>query len=530
MPSTPIDESPNGISPRRRPLSRNNSITPTHSDNEDEFNYLDPAVGQSLTNGSDSGSCTSTPSRFRSRSDSPPLIDERSPLIGTAINGDSPSLESCSSVDELPTENNLTHVTRLMARMIYRNKPVLCIYSFVATLIPDIQAIFAYFVFTGFVDCSKGQPHKEDEYYLMYYILLFVCFLLTIPNVIWERFRKVGKGVNYVGTGTVKPLYGSSPKWLKKLNQHLSVISMGVTGWNMASMFSSGFPKDNASFECVKLGWSEMATVKSACIGIGGVASAVLLAAPQMATYYGRAKPVYGKTMTAMTYTVFKIAMSLYPLVREMVKNNQTFNPEEHVFKFIAILFMTLNRFRMYYVTNEVISFTYDIKTDNYYKKQKSKFLTGDETAELEQLRKAACNVLVNAKINDMHIAYLKQRGTIWQLYDSLVPIIGSASVAYITVLSLEAIAKAMGLYYSSVWQTIAYWIASIIYANAQMFKFCLGAIRTKAASSTEFTAQFETMLANYNEQKANSAQTKGDTHLPLSPNDTSIADTVSLM
>ena len=411
---------------------------------------------------------------------------------------------SCKDKDIVISENYLTQMQRAVAKVFYDYRVFRWPAAMVTALVADIQAVFSYFVFTGFVDCSKDNPRKADLYYVIYYLVLVACFLLTVTNVIYERPRKFGKSANYIGVGTLAVLFDSSPRWIKTWNKIISFPSTGITGWNMASMFGK-FPKDAATLDCIKQGW-EMDSF-TVCIGLAGVASAMALAAPQMASYYGRAKPVYGNTMTALAYAIFKVAMSLYPVIREVVKSGNKFEPQAHVLKLVCVLFITINRFRVYRMSNELLEVTFNYKCSDEFRNKIKQFRAENETSESERFRKEACTLLVNAKINQTHIDYLKSRGPIKQLYDALLPIIGCASVAYITTLSLEAIAKAMGVDSTTEWKQLITAVASV-YAIPQLLKFDLGAIRTKTSSPKEFDDAFSTLFRQYQQCHRESSMT----------------------
>lgn len=416
---------------------------------------------------------------------------EKQPLLAD----EQTSIQTAYSAETI-AENYPTQLLRFLAKKIYHYTALKGLAALGATLVADVQAVFSYFAFTGFVDCSKGQPRKEDEFYLLYYILLAICFSLTIFLVVRERPLKLFKSLGLIGRGAHDMQYPRSPQWIKNFNRRMALPSVAVTGWNLTSMLGH-FPKNSATLQCVEAGWTM--SLETGAKSAAGVIAGLVLAAPQIRSYYGRATPLYGDTMTAGCYAIFKVAMSMYPIIRDILKNSNGFNPEEHIFKFVAIIFMTLNRFHMYHVSNKIIYITTEFKTTNEFEEAKAKFNCLEPNEKQNKLRKEGLTLLVNKQINDMHLKHLKSRGYLAKLYFTLLPYAGCASVAYITVLSLEAIAKAMNVHLTPLWQHVLQALAGI-FSIAQLQKYATGTVRAKTVPPEAYEQKFNRLLDQYHE------------------------------
>lgn len=428
-----------------------------------------------------------------------------------------------------------------------KNKVLLYSTSAVTTLIPFIQATFSFFVFTGFLDCGShnhtgnstiDEPYSGADdmsandrlFYILYYSLIAASGLLNVPNVLIERFRKSAKPAAYLGIGTAKPLFAPSPKWIKTMNTGLAYVSTFLTGWNFSSMFAGGFPPNEANLQCVHDGWSMSA--RQVGISLAGAAASVALGAPQAATYLGRAKPLFGKVLTALSYAIFKIAMTLYPIVRKIVKSGGDFNWQSDGVKLVAAVIITLNRFVVYKRTNDVIDITMSLNLDedhelgelkkritslkgNLARLQKSKIKDKTFIAqknamkatikrlelEFQKKLKAYNTIRVNKKLNTENITSSKNRNAYLKVFLALNAVAGSAAVAYITTKSLHAIAAAFNFdTEQNEWSKILVWVAACLYAHQQLFKFILGIAGPKQLDEQDYENTLSTIKTRLNE------------------------------
>ena len=382
------------------------------------------------------------------------------------------------------------------------------------------QDVYNFMVSFGLVPCSENTEEQEKNFKILYFALLAFWGILYISGGYLAQYHKTEEFLeNYSKGNHVKKSGFSFPR----LNGFLQTVQAFSVGWNFGGLISPMTTASSGSLMCLEENVDY--TLAQAAIRVAGGLVGVALAAPQLVSFFvKKIKPLYGVPVTALTYSIYKVAALIFPSVRQALKIG--YSQDKTTFNLIIVtaIAVAIARFNIYYDSNKktTIEIKFNLPENDEILKELDRKISSLEThlttaqtgssrfnailctikktkeqRELELKKAEYITILTNEYVeNEM----LKEMAGVTDsrakaFFKFLIVTLGSVSYAYLTLQSFLAMSVSLPVPdQNKVWEAAEYLISGVS-GIERSFRFLLALHGAKTVGADGYKVSREKCL-----------------------------------